>query len=71
MLMVIIELYIGLRPATFPPMTQVGVVDFRFSLLIYILLKNVRGDERDDISGDDGRLVFRYQYTSHSYFQNI
>ena len=32
------EAYIGLRPATLPPITQVAMVDFWFSLFLLVLL---------------------------------
>ena len=37
--MVMRGLYIGLRPSTIPPITQVGTVDCRVALLLHVLLK--------------------------------
>ena len=37
LLMVVGEVVIGLRPATLPPITQVGLVDFRVALLLLVL----------------------------------
>ena len=68
--MVIRELDIGLRPATIPPIIQVGVVYFRVNLSLRVQLKNVHDDERDDITSDDGRFGFRSQEISHFYFLN-
>ena len=36
-LMVMVEVYKSLRPCTLPPLTQVGVVDFRIALLLLVV----------------------------------
>ena len=59
----------GLTPATLPPINQVSVVYFWVALLLHILLtKSVGGDERGDISGDDGGQGFSSQDTSQYSF---
>ena len=68
--MAMIDLDMGIGPSTITPTNQAGVVDFRVALLIHVLLKNIHGNERGDISDDDGRHAFRFQDTSHYYFKN-
>ena len=69
--MVMEDVYKCLIPSTIPTITQIGMVDFWFSLLLLDLLTIFCGDKRGGQSGYDGRGGFISQETHHFYFLNF